>query len=220
MREMDAKFVKSVFALKDLPSNRLPEIAVAGKSNVGKSSLLNKLLGKRGLAKTSQTPGKTRCLNYFHVTPEKRGPFLLVDLPGYGYAKVSQSMRDEWGKLIDGYLALPDRPSGLIALFDARREPTETDLDWLAWLGQWQRSFLVVLTKGDKLSNSEKTQAIKRWTLTEFDAPKPILSSAQDGMGIDKIWQWMDEVRSKSTLTLLSPAKAQKRGKRAPTSAN
>lgn len=193
---MDAKFVKSVFALKDLPSHRLPEIAVAGKSNVGKSSLLNKLLNKRSLAKTSQTPGKTRCLNYFLVEPEKRGPFHLVDLPGYGYAKVSQAMRDEWGKLIDGYLALADRPSGLIALFDSRREPTEVDMDWIAWLGEWDRPFLVVLTKGDKLTNNEKAQSIKRWTLDELKVHKPILSSAQDGTGIDKIWQWIDDVRT------------------------
>ncbi len=193
---MDAKFVKSVFALKDLPSHRLPEIAVAGKSNVGKSSLLNKLLNKRSLAKTSQTPGKTRCLNYFLVEPEKRGPFHLVDLPGYGYAKVSQSMRDDWGKLIDGYLALADRPSGLIALFDSRREPTEVDMDWIAWLGEWDRPFLVVLTKGDKLTNNEKAQSIKRWTLDELKVHKPILSSAQDGTGIDKIWQWIDDVRT------------------------
>ena len=193
---MDAKFVKSVFALKDLPSHRLPEIAVAGKSNVGKSSLLNKLLNKRSLAKTSQTPGKTRCLNYFLVEPEKRGPFHLVDLPGYGYAKVSQSMRDEWGKLIDGYLALADRPSGLIALFDSRREPTEVDMNWIAWLGEWDRPFLVVLTKGDKLSNNEKAQSIKRWTLDDLKVHKPILSSAEDGTGIDKIWQWIDDVRT------------------------
>jgi GTP-binding protein len=193
---MDAKFVKSVFALKDLPSDHLPEIAIAGKSNVGKSSLLNRLMNRRGLAKTSQTPGKTRCLNYFLLMPEKRGPFHLVDLPGYGYAKVSQAMRDEWGKLIDGYLALTDRPSGLIALFDSRREPTEVDLDWLAWLGQWDRPFLIVLTKCDKLTNSEKAKAVRRWSVEELKTSKPLLSSANDGTGIDKIWQWIDQVRA------------------------
>lgn len=193
---MDAQFVKSVFALKDLPQDRLPEIAVAGKSNVGKSSLLNKLLKKRNLAKTSQTPGKTRCLNYFQVTPDKRGPFYLVDLPGYGYAKVSQSMRDEWARLIEGYLALPDRPRGIIALFDSRREPTDVDLDWIAWLAQWGRPYLIVLTKCDKLSNNEKTQSLRRWTLDGPTAQKPLLSSALDGTGAEKIWQWVDTVRA------------------------
>lgn len=193
---MEARFVKSVFALKDLPRDRLPEIAVAGKSNVGKSSLLNKLLNKRGLAKTSQTPGKTRCLNYFHVTPEKRGPFYLVDLPGYGYAKVAQSMRDEWAKLIDGYLALPDRPTGIIALFDSRREPTDVDMDWIAWLGQWGRPSLVVLTKCDKLSNNEKAKSVRRWTLNELSVNKPLLTSAQDGTGMERIRQWIDDVRA------------------------
>jgi GTP-binding protein len=193
---MDAQFVKSVFSLKDLPQDRLPEIAVAGKSNVGKSSLLNKLLKKRNLAKTSQTPGKTRCLNYFQVTPDKRGPFYLVDLPGYGYAKVSQSMRDEWARLIEGYLALPDRPRGIIALFDSRREPTDVDLDWIAWLAQWGRPYLIVLTKCDKLSNNEKAQSLRRWTLDEPTAQKPLLSSALDGTGAEKIWQWVDTVRA------------------------
>ncbi len=193
---MEAQFVKSVFALKDLPNDRLPEIAVAGKSNVGKSSLLNKVLKKRNLAKTSQTPGKTRCLNYFHVAPEKRGPFYLVDLPGYGYAKVPQSMRDDWAKLIDGYLAMSDRPAGIIALFDSRREPSEVDLDWIAWLGEWGRPFLVVLTKCDKLTNNERAQSVKRWTLSEMNVHKPVLSSAQDGTGVDKIWQWIEDVRA------------------------
>lgn len=193
---MDAQFVKSVFALKDLPNDRLPEIAIAGKSNVGKSSIMNKILKKRNLAKTSQTPGKTRCLNYFQVTPEKRGPFYFVDLPGYGYAKVAQSMRDEWAKLIDGYLAMSDRPAGVIALFDSRREPTDVDMDWIAWLGEWGKPYLVVLTKCDKLTNNEKSQSVKRWTLDELKVHKPILSSAQDGTGVDKIWQWIDDVRA------------------------
>jgi GTP-binding protein len=193
---MEAQFIKSVYALKDLPHDRIPEIAVAGKSNVGKSSLLNKLTNQRGLAKTSQTPGKTRCLNYFLVTPEKRGPFHLVDLPGYGYARVSQSMRDEWAKLVDAYLAMPERPSGLIALFDSRREPTDVDKDWIAWLGEWKRPYLVVLTKCDKLSGNEKAQATRRWTLDELKVHNPILSSAQEGTGIDKIWQWVDGVRT------------------------
>ena len=193
---MEAEFVKSVYTLKDLPRERMPEIAVAGKSNVGKSSLLNKLVGKRGLAKTSQTPGKTHCLNFFRIVPERGAPFHLVDLPGYGYAKVSQSMRDDWGKLIDAFLAHDHRPNGLIALFDARREPTQADLDWIAWLAEWGKPYLVVLTKADKLSGNERAQSMRRWSVADPATPKPIVSSAVTAMGLDRIWQWIDDVRA------------------------
>jgi GTP-binding protein len=174
----------------------LLEIAVAGKSNVGKSSLLNRLTGQKGLAKTSSTPGKTQCLNFFRVQPEKGRSFNLVDLPGYGYAKVSQSKRDEWGRLIEGYLALSDRPAGIIALFDARREPTDVDREWLAWLDQWQRPYLVVLTKSDKLSGNEKVAAVRRWSVAETGPVVPLLTSAVEGIGLERIWQWISEVQA------------------------
>ncbi|MEW5702250.1 MAG: ribosome biogenesis GTP-binding protein YihA/YsxC [Candidatus Zixiibacteriota bacterium] len=193
---MEARYLTSVYNAADLPRDRKVEIAVAGKSNVGKSSLLNRLVKRRGLAKTSQTPGKTRCLNYFVVEPDKSASFYLVDLPGYGYAKVSQTMRKDWAGLIEAYLNEPDRPAGLIALFDARREPTSVDEDWLAWLGLWGRPFLVVLTKSDKVSGNARAQAIRRWTLAgPAGAIAPVTASALTGEGTDKIWQWMDGVR-------------------------
>jgi GTP-binding protein len=98
---MESEYVKSVYHAKDLPRDRLVEIAVAGKSNVGKSSLLNRLIGRRKLAKTSRTPGKTRCLNFFRISPDKSKPFYLVDLPGYGYAKVGKAMRRDWASAGD-----------------------------------------------------------------------------------------------------------------------
>jgi GTP-binding protein len=193
---MEARYVKSVYHAVDLPRDRRAEIAVAGKSNVGKSSLLNRLVNRRALAKISRTPGKTHCLNFFLIEPENSPDFYLVDLPGYGYAKVSQTMRDDWRTLIEAYLSEPERPSGLIALFDARREPTDVDPDWLAWLGMWGRPFLVVLTKSDKVSGNARAQAIKRWTLAgSSGAMVPVTASAVTGEGIDKIWQWMDGLR-------------------------
>lgn len=179
-----------------LPRDRLVEIAVAGRSNVGKSSLLNRLVNQRGLAKTSREPGKTRCLNFFLVRPDQGNAFYLVDLPGYGFAKVSHKMRDEWATLIEGYLAQAQRPAGLIALFDARREPTETDQEWLAWLAEWQRPFLTVLTKWDKLSKSEQRLMMDRWreALPE-GCGDVVAASAVSGEGILRLWQWIETVR-------------------------
>jgi GTP-binding protein len=193
---MEAEYVQSVYHTRDLPPQRLTEIAVAGRSNVGKSSLLNQLTGRRQLAKTSSTPGKTRCLNYFLIHPDSARDFYIVDLPGYGYARVSKEMRGDWDRLIDAYLAAEKRPSGLIALFDSRRESTETDRDWLGWLSEWNRPYLVVLTKSDKLSNNERAKSLSRWRRAmNSEKSEPVMFSAVNSEGKDKIWQWIDRVR-------------------------
>lgn len=195
---MEARYVKSVYNVADLPRDRLLQIAVAGKSNVGKSSILNALTKRRGLAKTSGTPGKTRCLNFFLVEPDSGPTFYLVDLPGYGYAKVSQTMRDDWANLIETYLHQSAQPVGLIALFDARREPTEVDLDWLAWLASWERPYLPVLTKSDKLSKNQKAQAVRKWTVEGNDGPvAPVAASCVTAEGIEAVWHWMNQVRGR-----------------------
>lgn len=193
---MEARYVKSVYKLEDSPRDLLIEVAVAGKSNVGKSTLINRLTGRRQLAKTSGTPGKTRCLNYFLIEPGGSPSFYLVDLPGYGYAKVSKAMRKDWGQLIEQYLRDSSRLAGLVALFDARRDPTEEDQDWLAWLGEWAKSSLVVLTKCDKLTNNERAGSLKRWSQAapNQEVP-PLLFSSTTGEGKDQLWQWIDDVR-------------------------
>jgi GTP-binding protein len=146
------------------------------------------------LAKTSRTPGKTRCLNYFRVSPDKSNPFYLVDLPGYGYARVAKSMRRDWAELMDEYLKSPERPSALIALFDSRREVDETESEWLAWLQQWGRPFLMVLTKVDKLSRNERVRSRQRWQRAGGGS-EPILFSSVTSEGKDKLWHWIDNVR-------------------------
>ena len=193
---MDATYVRSIYKIEDLPKDRMVEVAIAGKSNVGKSSLINRLTSRRQLAKTSQTPGKTRCLNYFLLDPGTTPAFYLVDLPGYGYARVSKSMRKDWGVLIEQYLESSERLAGLVALFDSRRDPTEEDRDWLAWLEKWKKDSVVVLTKCDKLSRSERPRALDRWkSAGTRDSIDPLLFSAETGEGKDLLWQWIDDVR-------------------------
>ena len=193
---MEAKYLKSVYKTEDLPRDRLVEVAIAGKSNVGKSSLINRLTGRRQLAKTSGTPGKTRCLNYFLIEPGASPAFYLVDLPGYGYAKVSKSMRRDWGVLIEKYLEGSEPLAGLVALFDARRDPTPEDQDWLAWLGEWEKPSLTVLTKCDKLTRSERAASVRRWQGSlSSEQGSPLLFSSISGDGKDQLWQWIDDVR-------------------------
>lgn len=148
----------SYFAIDQLPKDRLPQVAVAGRSNVGKSSLLNRLVDQKKLAKVSKTPGRTRSLNFFKVNER----FYLVDLPGYGYAKVSKSMRVEWGKLIEEYLVQCENLIGLVLLLDCRREPTEQDWQLISWLAERELPVVVVLTKADKLTRDKMNRQEKQ----------------------------------------------------------
>ncbi len=157
-RNPEASFVGSFFAPDQLPGDRLPQVAVAGRSNVGKSSLLNRLLDQRKLARVSSTPGRTRSLNFFRIDNR----FYLVDLPGYGYAKVSKSMRAQWDKLIEEYLTSADRLIGLVLLLDCRREPTEQDWVIIEWLSRRQLPVVIAVTKVDKLSKDKLGRKIRQ----------------------------------------------------------
>lgn len=136
-----------------LPENQLPEVAFAGKSNVGKSSLINKLVNRKALARVSATPGKTATINFYKL-PECR----LVDLPGYGYARVSKSERDRWASLVEGYFAQDRNIALVIQLVDMRHKPTADDLQMVDFLLQTGRPFIVVCTKSDKLNRTETEQ--------------------------------------------------------------
>lgn len=172
-----AEFVGSFMDLKQLPHDHKPQVAVAGRSNVGKSSLLNKLVGQRKLAKVSGTPGKTRALNFFLINER----YYLVDLPGYGYAKVSRSIKDEWGKLIERYLNEESRLTGMVFLLDARREPGEEDLQLLAWLSGRGLPVMVAVTKADKLSKDKLSRTMRKIE-QELGLPS-IAFSAVTGLG-------------------------------------
>ena len=190
----NAEYVKSVNSVSDLPDNRIPEIAFAGRSNVGKSSVLNKLASMRNLAKISHTPGKTRQINFFLINESLH----FVDLPGYGYAKVSKSIKESWGKLIEEYLKKSQNLKGVVLLIDARHEPFEADLQLLEWLDFYQREKLVVLTKIDKLSRSALLFNVKKTSeILSLNSDSLVLFSAKTGEGKEKILNWISDLLKK-----------------------
>jgi len=187
MKITSAEFVKSAVRPDQYPKTGLPEVAFAGRSNVGKSSLINALLGRRKLAQTSATPGKTRLVNFFSVN----GRFCFVDLPGYGFARVSRVEKERWGPMVETYLRESLRLRLVVSILDVRHDPTDQDRDLIEWLRHYGRRHLIVLTKSDKLSRGEalkrRRQIASRLELGEDEAP--ILFSAQTGEGKAEVWR-------------------------------
>lgn len=166
------------------PESSLPEIAFAGRSNVGKSSLLNVLLRRRGAARVSRTPGRTREINFFRVNDA----FVLVDLPGYGYARVSKSRQAEWRPLIEGYLRASPKLRGLVLLLDARRDPTDDDRGMLSFLADRETPVLVAITKMDKFGPAAGRERVDRIaSALELDPDQVVPVSARTGLGRDEL---------------------------------
>ncbi len=151
MKISTAEFVLGALNLRQLPKDGMKEIAFLGRSNVGKSSLINKLCGRKALARQSSEPGKTRELSYYLINKQ----FYFVDLPGYGYARLPEQVRSSWGKLIEQYLKTREQLSMVVQLVDSRHEPTELDLMMVGWLDYYNIPFLVAMTKADKLPVSK-----------------------------------------------------------------
>lgn len=189
MRARKATFVKSASTPDGFPRPGPPEIAFAGRSNVGKSSLINTLTGVKGLAKTSSTPGRTRLLNFFAVTPPSGPGVTFVDLPGFGYAKVPHEMRKGFGTLIDAYIETRDTLKLVIVIIDARRGPEDEELDMIPWLEEHGRRPLVVLTKADKLSKSQRGPAAAAARKVLALKRDPLLFSATTTEGIPELWR-------------------------------
>ncbi len=191
MNLRSAEFLTSVGFLSQLPTDGKSEIAFAGRSNVGKSSLMNRLLNRKKLVKTSGTPGKTRTLNFFTIN----NAFYLVDLPGYGYAKRSKTERAQWGQLIEGYVADREPLKGFVLLIDIRHAPTEDDLNMVEWLTNSGKRFILVGTKADKLSNNKLQSSLARTKrVLAWKGEHQILPfSAVTGRGKDELWQWIEE---------------------------
>lgn len=182
-------FVKSAVYDKDYPEEiNAIEFAVVGRSNVGKSSLINSLTGRKSLARTSKTPGRTQLINFFVVNKE----FFLVDLPGYGFAKVPKAMKDEWGKTMERYLASP-RKKHVFVLLDIRRIPSGEDIEMLQWLDHYEVPFTIVFTKMDKVSNNEKFKCLKDIRKKiEFDNSDVLFHSSLNNNGRDDILNFME----------------------------
>lgn len=193
MDVLRAEFVTSAAARAGFPREGLPEIAFVGRSNVGKSSLLNKLTNRRALARTSATPGKTRLVNFFRVERRSARPLLLVDLPGYGWARVARQERAAWQRLIEGYLAGRASLCGVLLLLDARRDPGDDERDFLPWLAERGVPVRLVVTKLDKLRGAERESRLRAIT-RELGVPREsiVLTSAQSGAGIEALWAEID----------------------------
>ncbi len=155
---LNIKFINSIFDIKNLPNESISEVVLCGRSNVGKSTFINSLSKKRNIAKTSSTPGKTRSINFYLV----ENKFHLVDLPGYGYAKISVSEKNKWQKLINEYLSYRKIISLAFHLIDSRHKPTDLDIVLNSLLHKINVPYIILLTKVDKLNQSEKSQSVKR----------------------------------------------------------
>lgn len=187
MKITSAEFIKSAVKPDQYPKTGLPEVAFAGRSNVGKSSLINTLLGRRKLAQTSATPGKTRLVNFFSVN----GRFCFVDLPGYGFARVSRAEKESWGPMVETYLRESAHLRLVVSILDTRHDPTGQDRDLIEWLRHYGRRHLFVLTKSDKLSRGEALKRRRKIvSLLELGEDEiPILFSANTGEGKAELWR-------------------------------
>ena len=180
-----AEFVTSAAKPAQYPPAFLPEIAFAGRSNVGKSSLINTLVNRRHLVKTSATPGRTQLINFFNINDQ----VVFVDLPGYGYAKVPASVRKTWGPMIETYLRGRPTLKGVVIIMDIRRIPAQEELNLLGWLNHYSIAGIVVLTKTDKLPKSKQVQQHKLIARAlEMDSKNFILFSAKSRRGKNALW--------------------------------
>ncbi|MBF9252360.1 YihA family ribosome biogenesis GTP-binding protein [Pontibacter sp. 172403-2] len=192
----EAKFLMSNTKVALCPAPTKPEYAFIGRSNVGKSSLINMLTEQKGLAKTSSSPGKTQLINHFLINDT----WYLVDLPGYGYAKVSKDARDSWRRMINYYLQHRENLTCVFVLIDSRHEPMQQDLDFLEYLGKTGVPFVIVFTKADKQSAAKTDSTIaayKRKLLETWEElPRIFLTSAVKRDGRDEILAYIDEVNA------------------------
>ena len=193
-----ADFEKSAAAPKDWPPDGPPEVAFAGRSNVGKSSLINVLVDRKGLVRTSNTPGRTRLINFFNVevmapavdsTPAARHLLRLVDLPGFGYAKVSKVERATWRPLIERYLSERQSLKVVVLLVDARRGAEIDETELAPWLAGRRLTIIPVVTKSDKLAKHERKLAAEKIAKSLGPIGKPILFSAMTGEGREEVWK-------------------------------
>ncbi|RAV06346.1 ribosome biogenesis GTP-binding protein YihA/YsxC [Paenibacillus sp. YN15] len=187
MKNVNAEFIISAVSPAQYPLDALPEIALAGRSNVGKSSLINRMINRKNLARTSSQPGKTQTLNYYRIN----NLLYFVDLPGYGYAKVSKTRREEWGKFIEGYLTGREELKLLIHLIDLRHPPTAGDIAMYEWSKHIGLNVCVVGTKADKISKGhwQKHAKIIKDGLGFDPRDSFVVFSSETGLGREQLWE-------------------------------
>jgi GTP-binding protein len=187
MKIVSAEFLTGAVSCKQYPDSVCPELAFVGRSNVGKSSLINSLLNRKKLVKTSQTPGKTQEINFFKINNN----FVFADLPGYGFAKVPKVVQNRWKKMIEDYLLKRETLLAVIFIIDMRRNPSPLDLDLKTWLETNGIEYLLVATKVDKISQSEATKQINKLNVAYFNKgeDKLLVYSSKSGRGRKELWQ-------------------------------
>lgn len=201
MEIKEAKYIISSPSVDKCPKADKPEYAFIGRSNVGKSSLINMLCNKRELAKVSANPGKTQMINHFEISSGKNLKWYLVDLPGYGFAVVSQKQRKGWQKMIDDYIRQRENLMNLFVLIDSRHEPQQKDIDFINRLGEWQIPFSIVFTKSDKNKPGATVRNVNRFMMalsrTWTELPVHFISSAVKGDGKKEILDHIENLNKK-----------------------
>ena len=189
MKIVSAEFMISAVSVQQYPPGNLPEIAFVGRSNVGKSSLINSLLNRKKLVKTSATPGKTQMINFFDVN----GELVFADLPGYGFAKVPKPVQKKWQKLVEDYLMKRENLQTVVLIVDIRRKPTELDLHMQEWLEQYGVDYILVATKADKLTQAEQSRQIKQIREAFLgDSKKELIAySSKNQRGRKELWKFL-----------------------------
>jgi len=203
MEIKDASYLVSSANYAQCPSPDRPEYAFIGRSNVGKSSLINMLTNKKSLAKTSATPGKTQLINHFQIVSDDKKKWYIVDLPGYGYAKVSQSSRRRWEEMIQHYLRKRENLQCIFVLIDSRHTPQKIDLEFINQLGKWEVPFSVIFTKADKNkpgATRRNVEAFIQELLKDWEeAPPFFVTSAETREGRELVLNYLDELNSAYT---------------------
>jgi len=193
MEILTAEFIQSNSDYRKCPAEDKPEYAFIGRSNVGKSSLINMLCGKKGLAKTSATPGKTQLINHFMIN----GKWYLVDLPGYGYAKTARTEREKWDTMIRNYMMYRKNLMSVFVLIDIRIAPQEKDLDFINWMGEQSIPFAIIFTKADKQTRIKNDFSVKRFTnqllRTWENIPPSFISSSETKKGKEEVLNYIEE---------------------------
>lgn len=197
MEIIQATYVISSPSFDKCPAPDRPEYAFLGRSNVGKSSLINAICNKKEVAKVSSTPGKTQLINHFNITSNDKRNWYIVDLPGYGFAKVSQNQRKSWKKMIEEYIRKRENLVNLFVLVDSRLDPQKMDIDFINQLGRWQIPFSIAFTKADKSTQKEVAANVSKF-LSDLsksweELPPYFVTSAEKRTGIKQILQFIDD---------------------------